>query len=304
MIPCANRSDSRLSRMKIFKLFFALLVAAACVWAAPKSKPYTAGSAKVMGAVESKVPFSGERLFATLDSVGGTGTWMEWDVNGVKDPSLMQILDPMLKSANKPEMVWVITERAKPLVAVLLPKGNGETILFYELQSLDAKPVPLAINQVLRPEVVFRDYRQISEKEFVHHDKDNLKVKILPSGMIFSYEKKGEDPLYMVSDYSTRDFAEKNSILTDYEDYFKYEYSLMLRAFVQSVRGVFNWQPWHWYMPTWNSKFMIKRSELEAILMRGVAPSFFKLFRATTATGETVEFRTNGNGYSELEIRK
>jgi hypothetical protein len=187
---------------------------------------------------------------------------------------------------------------------VLLPKGNGETILFYELQSLDAKPVPLAINQVLRPEVVFRDYRQISEKEFVHHDKDNLKVKILPSGMIFSYEKKGEDPLYMVSDYATRDFAEKNSILTDYEDYFKYEYSLMLRAFVQSVRGVFNWQPWHWYMPAWNAKFMIKRAELEAILVRGVAPSFFRLFKATTPAGESIEFRTNGNGYSELEIRK
>ena len=293
--------------MKNFKTVLVLLVCTLpAVWAAPKANgaPYTAGSAKVIGAVESKTPYSGDRLFATLDSVGGTGTWMEWDVNGVKDPSLMQILDPMLKSSNKPEMVWVITERAKPLVAVLLPKGKGEAILFYELQSLDAKPVPLSINPVLSPEVVFRDYKQVSEKEYVHRDKDNLKVKLLPSGMIFSYEKKGEDPLYMVSDYATRDFAEKNSILTDYEDYFKYEYSLMLRAFVQSVRGVFNWQPWHWYMANWNSKFMITRSELEAILVRGVAPSFFRLFKAKTPAGETVEFRTNGNGYSELEIRK
>lgn len=274
------------------------------LWAAPKGKPYTAGSAKVVGAVESKTAFSGERLFATLDSVGGTGTWMEWDVNGEKDPSLMGILDPMLKGTNKPEMVWVITERPKPLVAVLLPKGKGETILFYELPSLDAKPVPLSINPVLHPEVVFRDYRQVSDKEYVHRDKDNLKVKLLPSGMLFTYEKKGEDPLYMVADYATKDPAEKNSILTDYEDYFKYEYSLMLRAFVQSVRGVFNWQPWHWYMPAWNAKFMIKRAELESILVRGVAPSFFRLFKATTAAGESIEFRTNGNGYSELEIRK
>ena len=131
-----------------------------------------------------------------------------------------------------------------------------------------------------------------------------MKVKLLPSGMLFSYEKKGEEPLYMVADYASKDFAEKNSILTDYEDYFKYEYSLMLRAFVQSVRGVFNWQPWHWYMQAWNSKFMLKRAELEAILVRGVAPAFFKLFKAKTAAGETIEFRTNGNGYSELEIRK
>ena len=289
--------------MKYLK-FFVLLVTAVGVWAAPKAKPYTAGSAKVVGAVESKTPFSGERLFATLDSVGGTGTWMEWDVNGIKDPSLMGILEPMLKGSNKPEMVWVITECAKPLAAVLLPKGNGETILFYELQTLDAKPAPLAINPVLRPEVVFRDYRQISETEYVHRDKDNLKVKLLSSGMIFSYEKKGDEPLYMVKDYDSKTLDEKASILTDYEDYFKYEYSLMLRAFVQSVRGVFNWQPWHWYMPSWNSKWMLKRSELEAILKRGVAPSFFKLFKATTAAGETIEFRTNGNGYSELEIRR
>ena len=289
--------------MKYLK-FFVLLVTAVSVWAAPKAKPYTAGSAKVVGAVESKTPFSGERLFATLDSVGGTGTWMEWDVNGVKDPSLMGILDPMLKGANKPEMVWVITERVKPMAAVLLPKGSGETILFYELQTLDAKPAPLAINPVLRPEVVFRDYRQISETEYVHRDKDNLKVKLLSSGMIFSYEKKGDEPLYMVKDYDSKTLDEKASILTDYEDYFKYEYSLMLRAFVQSVRGVFNWQPWHWYMPSWNSKWMLKRNELEAILKRGVAPSFFKLFKATTVAGETIEFRTNGNGYSELEIRR
>lgn len=293
--------------MRFKQIFFLLLILAVALCAAPakkSDKPYTAGSAKVLGAVESKKPFSGDRLFATLDSVGGTGTWMEWDVNGVKDPSLMGVLDPMLKGANKPEMVWVITERSKPLAAVLLPKGNGETILFYELQSLDAKPVPLSINSVLRPEVVFRDYRQVSETEYVHRDKDNLKVKILPSGMIFSYEKKGDEPLYMVKDYASKTFDEKASILTDYEDYFKYEYALMLRAFVQSVRGVFNWQPWHWYMSAWNSKWMLKRSELEEILKRGVAPSFFRLFKATTAAGETIEFRTNGNGYSELEIRQ
>ncbi|MBR5413957.1 MAG: hypothetical protein IK114_13115 [Fibrobacter sp.] len=291
--------------MKLFKFFFIALVCLCSVlWAAPKGKPYTAGSAKVVGAVDSKKPFSGDRLFATLDSVGGTGTWMEWDINGVKDPSLMGILDPMLNGANKPEMVWVITERSKPLAAVLLPKGSGETILFYELPSLDAKPAPLSINPVLRPEVVFRDYRQVSETEYVHRDKDNLKVKLLPSGMVFSYDKKGDEPLYMVKDYASKSLDEKASILTDYEDYFKYEYSLMLRAFVQSVRGVFNWQPWHWYMPAWNSKWMLKRSELEAILVRGVAPSFFRLFKATTAVGETIEFRTNGNGYSELEIRR
>ena len=56
----------------LLKSLVVLLGIAACAFAA--SAP-----AKISGAVESKVPFSGERLFAVLDSVGGTGTWMEWD---------------------------------------------------------------------------------------------------------------------------------------------------------------------------------------------------------------------------------
>ena len=51
---------------------------------------------KIYGAVEAKDGFVGGRLFDVLDSVGGTGTWMEWDVNGVRDPSLMKVLDPIL----------------------------------------------------------------------------------------------------------------------------------------------------------------------------------------------------------------
>ena len=291
--------------MKLLNIILLSFVVAAC--AAPvkkKDNSYTAGSAKVVGAVESKSPFSGNRLFATLDSVGGAGTWMEWDVNGIKDPSRMEILNPMLSGANKPEMVWVITEREKPLVAVLLPKGAGEIIMFYELKVLNAAPEPLSINPVLNPEVVFRDYRQISESEYVHRDKESLKVKVLPNGVRFTYEKRGEEPLRMEPDYASKNFAEKQSILRDYEDYFKYEYSLMLRAFVQSTRGIFNWQAWHWYMPEWNAKFLMSKRELEAILTNGVLPSMFTLFKTKTTRGETVEFKCNGNGYWELEIRQ
>ena len=93
---------------------------------------------KIYGAVEAKDGFVGGRLFDVLDSVGGTGTWMEWDVNGVRDPSLMKVLDPILNSPNKPKMIWLITEREKPLISVLLPKGAGEVIVFYELEALDA----------------------------------------------------------------------------------------------------------------------------------------------------------------------
>lgn len=280
------------------------LLLTSSVLAAPAKSVYANSDAKskVYGAVDSKGEFSGNRLFAVLDSVGGTGTWMEWDVNGVRDPSVMQILKPMLDSKNKPKMIWLLSEREKPLLAVLLPKGAGELLMFYELSKLDAKPEPLRMNPVLTPDVVFRDYKQVSEKEFVHYDRPNLKVLVSDKRITFSYRNPDTSPLRFDRDFATKTIVEKRNEVVDYMGFLQYEYSLMLRVFVQSVRGVFNWQPWHWYMQSWNSKYMISPEEVEAILSRGLAPDFFTVFKAKTVGGEWVELRTTGNGFSEMVI--
>ena len=285
-------------------LFLAVAMMAAVAFAAPMGKAGKTASlkAKLYGAVDSKAKFSGERMFAVLDSVGGTGTWMEWDVNGVRDPSVMDALDPLLKQKNKPEMVWVLSERAKPLMAVLLPKGSGEVIVFYELSALDAKPVPLSMNKVLTPDVVFRDYKQVGEGEFVHLDKPSLKISVNEKHIRFTYSKPDDTPLRFDPDYAKKDFIEKRSELRDYMDFLRYEYSLMLRAFVQSTRGMFNWQPWHWYMGEWNSKAFISEKELEAILVRGIKPDMFTVFKMKAQGGELIEMRTSGNGFSEMTI--
>ncbi|WP_290743848.1 hypothetical protein [Fibrobacter sp. UBA4309] len=280
-------------RRLVFSLV--LLTFAVCVVAA---KP----AAKIYGAVSSKEAFSGDRLFAVLDSVGGTGTWMEWDVNGVKDPSVMLALDPLLKQKDKPEMVWVLSERSKPLLAVLVPKGKGEVLLFYEVAAFDAKPEKLSMNRVLTPSVVFRDYRQVAPGEFVHLDKPDLKITANDKRVRFTYSKPDNTPLRFDSDYSKKTFVEKHAELRDYMDFLRYEYSLMLRAFVQSTRGMFNWQPWHWYMPEWNAGAFISEKELEAILMKGVKPEMFTLFKKKAAGGEIVEMRTSGNGFYEMTV--
>lgn len=283
----------------IVALFFLLsFVAAAPADKALKSAP----KSKIFAAVDSKTNFSGDRLFAVLDSVGGTGTWMEWDVNGVRDPAVMEALEPLLAQKNKPEMVWVLSERSKPLLAVLLPKGSGEVIIFYELLALDAKPEPLTMNKVLTPDVVFRDYKQVSAGEFVHLDKPNLKISANEKRIRFTYSKPDDTPLRFDPDYSKKTFVEKHGELRDYMDFLRYEYSLMLRAFVQSTRGMFNWQPWHWYLPEWNSKAFISEQELDAILMRGIKPEMFTVFKTKAVGGETIEMRTSGNGFSEMTI--
>ena len=279
------------------RLFFLCSLVLALV-----TEAFAAPASKLLGAVDSKGEFSGERLFAVLDSVGGTGTWMEWDVNGVRDPSVMKVLDPLLKSNNKPKMVWVISERERPLLSVLLPKGTGEVIVFYELASLDAKPVPLKMNRVLSPDVVFRDYRAVSHSEFVHLDRPTLKVVANDKSIRFTYENRDATPLRFDSDFATKTVVEKRSEIRNYRDFFAYEYSLMLRAFVQSTRALFNWQPWHWYMASFNSRAMISDSELEAILSKGVKPAQFTIFKTKAVDGQWVEFKTDGNGFYEMVI--
>ena len=279
------------------RLFFLCSLVLALV-----TEAFAAPASKLLGAVDSKGEFSGERLFAVLDSVGGTGTWMEWDVNGVRDPSVMKVLDPLLKSNNKPKMVWVISERERPLLSVLLPKGTGEVIVFYELASLDAKPEPLKMNRVLSPDVVFRDYRAVSPSEFVHLDRPTLKVVANDKSIRFTYENRDATPLRFDSDFATKTVVEKRSEIRNYRDFFAYGYSLMLRAFVQSTRALFNWQPWHWYMASFNSRAMISDSELEAILSKGVKPAQFTIFKTKAVDGQWVEFKTDGNGFYEMVI--
>ena len=289
------------------RLFTALLLLAFTVgFAKPAQKPAPAKAAtapaRLYGAVDSRTEFPGGRLFAVLDSVGGTGTWMEWDVNGIRDPAVMYVLDPLLASSNKPKMVWVISERIKPLMALLLPKGSGEALLFYELTALDAKPVPLQMNRVLSPDVVFRDYRQVNASEFVHLDRPNLKVTATDKSIRFSYTNPDATPLRFDRDFAKKTVVEKKNEVRNYRDFFDYEYVLMLRAFVQSTRGLFNWQAWHWYMPAFNSRAMISDSELEAILSKGVPPQSFTIFKMKATGGQWVEFKTNGNGFYEMVI--
>ena len=284
-----------------------VLVSAVLATAAPSKLTVLSNKVaenKIFGAVEAKDGFVGGRLFDVLDSVGGTGTWMEWDVNGVRDPSLMKVLDPILNSPNKPKMVWLITEREKPLLSVLLPKGKGEVLVFYELAALDAKPVQLKLNNVLTPDVVFRDYKQISEKEFVHLDRPNLKILASDKLIRFSYDNPDKTLLRYDPDFATKTIVDKHAEVNNYLDFLKYEYSLMLRAFVQSTRGIFNWQPWHWYMEKWNKKFMITPKEIEMILSKGVRPDYITVFKAKAAGGEVVEMRTTGNGFLEMVITR
>lgn len=244
--------------------------------------------------------FSGQELFLKLDEIGKNGNWMRLDTLSIIDPSVSKIL-----KKNKGFLaVWALeSPMVKSKVAVLSKKGKSEVLAFYEIEAFDAKPEPLSVHEKLYPENILIDFNGISTNEFVHKDDSDLKLKINDSGLYFSYTKRDKTPLRFDTKFATLTFEEKAKIVEEYRDFFIYEYALMLRAFVQSTSGIFNWQSWHWYLPNWNKKYLISKEEIHAILSSGYPPAMFRLFFVKTSRNVLIEMRTDGNGYYEMDVR-
>ncbi len=240
--------------------------------------------------------FSSTSLFSKLDSIGKNGNWMQYDSAGVLDAF-------MLKFEKKQLASWVLKEPSGSyLLAVLSKASKGERLSVYRFKEINTTPEALKVHSVLDPNRLFLDYKQTSETEFEHLDNPNLKVSVLSDRIRFTYKNEDPNTVFFPTDFKTQNEVEKRALVDQYLAFFEYEYSLMLRSFIQSTRGIFNWQPWHWYLKPWTTGMKISRHELEAILERGVAPSSFRLFYTKTKNGEIVQFSTNGNGYYLMEI--
>ncbi len=250
---------------------------------------------------ESKTPFAPAVLFGHLDSIGRNGNWMEWDSFGVQDKEI----EAILKGEKQVQTCWLMQEPSqKPLLAVLTKKGSGAKLAFYELGKVGESPVPLSIHQTLDQGVVFRDYEEVSVGVFQHLDQPSLKAFVTSSGIRFTYSNPDKETLEFTPNYKLLSDLEKRNAVSDYKAFFEYEYSLMLRAFLQSTRGIFNWQAWHWYNPNWRGSAFISDREIQAMLESGTKPAEFRLFYTRATSGETIEMKTNGNGFYTLEIRK
>lgn len=243
--------------------------------------------------------FNAAELFADLDKVGNNGNWMEYDRKSIEDPSVKDVLKkyPDYKAA------WGIAEKGSVArLAVLSKKQDKEYLSVFNLKGFDAKPYALVLKDTLYPEVILADYRGIAENLFAHRDDPALKIQLFNKGLKFTYDKPDAMPLRFDESFKNRSSEEKREIVSEYVDFFKYEYSLMVRAFVQSTRGIFNWQAWHWYMPEWYGRYFISSEEIQGMLSSYARPAMFTIFKARTAKDVLVEMRTDGNGHYEMSI--
>lgn len=257
-------------------------------------------AAKPIASFSATPSFSGEELFLKLDEVGKNGNWMRYDTLSISDP----VLEKVLKKHKDFLAAWVINSPDQtPKMAVLSQVGKQEKLSFYEVDKINTRPEMLSVHAKLFPELVLSDYQGVSTNEFVHKDDPALKLKIDNSSLYFSYTRRDKTPLRFDGKFASLSFEEKAKVVAEYKDFFLYEYVLMLRAFIQSTRGIFNWQAWHWYMPEWNQKYFISSEEISAILSSGYPPAKFRIFSARTSRQVLVEMHTDGNGFYEMNIR-
>ncbi|MDR1759549.1 MAG: hypothetical protein LBR60_03375 [Fibrobacter sp.] len=249
----------------------------------------------------SKDLFTGTQIFAALDSVG-KGNWMEWDKQGIRDAELAAYFS----SHPKAKTAWFSLESPqKGIFAVLYPQSlKKERLAFYRVEKFAPKPQKLSMHALLDETKIFRDYRQTAENELVHLDNTELRVTLFENRIRFEYRHPDTEGLFIPKNFAALESYEKKQLVEAYLAFFKNEYAVMIRAFVQSTSGLFNWQPWHWYLPEWTSPYFISSAEVEALLSAPVPPAEFRIFFARTAGGETVTLKTNGNGFYIMELFK
>lgn len=249
--------------------------------------------------------FSSAVLFSKLDSVGGGGTWMEWDMDAVLDPEISKIVtDKNGKFFSDIEHGWLLENPdGSAVFAVLRRKGSGESFAFHEIAKFTLKNVPLEIREPLDPQKVFRDYRETLSGHFVHLDDTNLQAVVRDREIQFSYLKPDGEALLSIPFFDRLPESQKQAEIRVRRDFYAYEYALMVQAFVASTRGLFNWQVWHWLSRDLTSDAMIRDAEIAAVLASPEQGKFVRIFFKSLPNGYSVEMLSNAHGGFILDIR-
>lgn len=249
--------------------------------------------------------FSSEALFGKLDSIGRGATWMEWDADGVLDPEIRSLVSDSKGNLRQDvEHGWYLGLPEKSKFAVLRKKGSGETLTFYDVPKFTTKKVPLKLSEPLDPKKVFRDYRETLQGHFVHLDDTNLQVTVRENEIQFSYFKPDAQALSPIFHFAQLPEHQKQAEIQTRRDFYAYEYSLMIQAFIASTRGLFNWQIWHWYNKDWTVQAHISDREIAAVLASPEQGKFVRIFFEKLSDGDTVEMLSNAHGSFILTIRR
>ena len=256
----------------------------------------------------SAVEFSGKALrsadllFSLLDSIDGGGGWSEIDPDGYLEKELSAEIKGARQSwfsfgPGRSAVVAVLHGDPMRLHARILP---GFRV---------APPVPLEF-RFHGDMAVFADFERYTSSgncdkndpcNLIHRDDNNVQAIVAGRHVRMGYRNPDAVGLDFPTGFLQLSEPEQARRLSEYRDFFQHEYAVMLRAFIQTTPGMFNWQAWHWNYFT--SKGFLGKQELYSIFASGHAPEMYRVMQLRCKGGETVRFESNGNGQFFLEIQ-
>ena len=246
---------------------------------------------------ESPRAFEDDALWALLDWAGGASGWMEIDAKG----NLPASVKPVIKGASQS---WFRQSPGTgPLVATLRGQASA---------ALEVRAIPALAKEPRLPLECRFDGTTAAFDDFVlensglcelakdqtckltHREDARLKVELSRKRLSMVLRTPDAEPFPVVPGFERMADQEQKEQIDDYRSYFAHEYTMMVRAFVETTPGLFSWQVWDWLARM--DEGMVSRAAIRALLESGQRPGNVDVFKASCKDGRRLRLWSDGQG--------
>jgi hypothetical protein len=248
--------------------------------------------------------FPAAQLWEILDGEAQGADWLEI-IPGVAVPEAIA----RLRDA-RADQEWVLADATGlRCLAQLFRVGEGHTLRIRTISLLkDLPTVPLEMN--LSAEA-FPEFVGELEAECLvtgqarcllsHREEPGIEVELRSGGVRFQYRAgKSEEPLLVPTGLAKQSEAEQRDWIEALRLLLRHEYDLGVRAFLLTTPGLFNRQPWQWFLES--DACLPADAEIRAWIAAGALPGEIPLCRRKVGTRNFLLTMTS-SGLYHLEVR-
>lgn len=253
---------------------------------------------------ENPREFEDEALWGLMDWVGGEAGWMEIDPKGIVSAEMAGMISGAKQSWYRQ------SPGATSIVATL--KGKVSATLEFRAVASSAKEVKQALDCRFQGSLdAFRDFdpangehcepKDNAKCSMVHMEDSRLSAEVGKKSVSMVLRAPDAEPFPTIENFSLMSEGDQKQQVDDYRSYFKHEYTMAVRSFIESTPGLFNWQTWQWF--SWGEDGLISRAEIKALLESGQRPGRLDVYKAACKDGRKVRIWSDGQGTMGMTLQ-
>jgi len=233
-----------------------------------------------------------ESFWELMDWLSDGQSWMEVDPTGILPKDIKNQIQGAV------QVFYHESPAGQALLAVARKKPHSIlTVIGILADTTSEQPLQCKAGDM---SVVLGDYRKEGNR-WVHRADSSLFATILKTGKLrLDYHSPDQEPFPIPQNYTKMEEGERRQLQREYQDYFRHEFGIAVRAFIESTPGLFQWQTWHWLR--WGGRYLPTVKQIDALL-RTPSIQELELLRLKCSDGRNVHIRTNLNGSYQMEIQ-